>query len=209
VHQPAPQQPQPNLVLNQLPNQQPGSPIHIHLQPQEVVVNQPDAPRPPPIAAQGLTPPAAPAEEDLTSLVFSGEPPNLVTRCPVKHPVTWMTRQWKDGSIRPYYHHAGRRANFEECKQSCQARDDCYFVTLSPTKNCFFLLTTHTSTCGYEVSGHFGREVEKCTDAKPCQSAYKICGKPDCALQSIIQTYCNTLNKLKAVQQCTNSAVRR
>jgi len=198
---------QPQLVGQQGNN---GGPIVIQLKPQDITVNQqaaPAPPQPPPIAAQGLTPPAAPkapAEDDLESLVFSGPDEKLLTRCPKDSPLTWTTNRFGKDGIRDYYEEHGNGGhNIDTCQDECKKKEECFAAIVTPSNRCYFLTTTNPLVCHYNLKGHFGAVREKCTPQKPCPVVYKQCGKPKCGLRSIITTYCSTQSKSSAVRRCT------
>jgi hypothetical protein len=200
------QKPDGQLFLQNGQQQKPGGPIIIQLQPQTVnIKGNGGGGNPPHIAAQGLTPPVATVVEDLLSLVFGGEGQNVITRCPKVKPRSWIPKTWTSGGIRPgYYINAGRKGSFDECQKACDDREDCYFCTMTASKQCHFLITTHQHTCRMETLGHFGPIGEQCTPRNPCPSAYKVCGKPDCSLQSLVEVYCRTFSKQTALNTCKN-----
>jgi hypothetical protein len=198
----------PQFVANQPANN--NGPIIIQLKPQDINVNQQNAPAPPPIAAQGLTPPApppppaAPAEVDLTDLVFIGAGDAMVTRCPKDQKLTWTHKTWTDGGTRPYYEFGGVVGSFDECLKSCENRPECFFCSMhAGSRRCYHLTTNNGAVCRYHRDGHFGALGERCTPKTPCPSAYKLCVKPICSLRSIIEVFCKTSSKWHAVNTCS------
>lgn len=125
-------------------------------------------------------------------------------RCPFFQFFTWYNKTWTTGGIRDYYVSRGPKRSFDECVQDCARQDDCYFASMTHTKNCYFLTTTTSTACRTtDVNGHFGPIREPCAPLKPCPSAYKQCVQPRCSLLSMLKIFCDTRDKQQAFDKCT------
>jgi len=114
----------------------------------------------------------------------------------------WFNYTWRAGGPREYYENFGPADDLQACINMCQRQRECYFATLTPTRQCWGLNTNHPTSCKYFTTGHFGKLIEQCTPVKPCYSAYRVCKNPKCTLESIMDTYCGTKGMDHSVTKC-------
>lgn len=129
----------------------------------------------------------------------------VITRCATPTNITWQYMTWKAGGIRDYYVKKGVKKSLNECVQECALDEKCYFATMTKSNHCYLLTTSpnvESTHCRYLNGKHYGKILERCGPFKPCPSAYKRCGQPNCALVSILKSYCKNKNKNEAVSKC-------